>query len=208
MHGESFTLYWRCSAIECTTSSRTTESSCWVICTVSLLYPRPIKTSYICGNVNTHTSKILTVSHYAILLIYCCWLGGVRVRADIRFETTARRHAASRTATWSPPVPVAQRESGIGAPAPGVKPRPRPSWPSARAVSMPPSGTVIRTYGPPLWAHRSERADSRSQPKPFEWTWHVHCQKETTSTEQRSRTSYLPAHYWENNRHGGRTIKW
>lgn len=47
--GESFTRYWRCSATGCTTSSRTTESSCSVTCTVWLLSPRPTRTSYICG---------------------------------------------------------------------------------------------------------------------------------------------------------------
>lgn len=47
--GESFTRYWRCSATGCTTSSRTTESSCSVTCTVWLLFPRPTRTSCICG---------------------------------------------------------------------------------------------------------------------------------------------------------------
>lgn len=49
MPGESFTRYWRCSATGCTTSSRTTESSCSVTCTVWLLFPRPTRTSCICG---------------------------------------------------------------------------------------------------------------------------------------------------------------
>lgn len=47
--GESFIRYWRCSATGCITSSRTTESSCSVTCTVWLLFPRPTRTSCICG---------------------------------------------------------------------------------------------------------------------------------------------------------------
>jgi len=61
--GESFTPYWRCSATGCTTSSRTTESSYWVICTAWLPCHRPTRTSCICGNVDTrlHTSHIFTL---------------------------------------------------------------------------------------------------------------------------------------------------
>lgn len=53
MRGASFTRYWRCSATGCTTSSRTTESSCSATCTAWLLFPRPTRTSSICGNASS-----------------------------------------------------------------------------------------------------------------------------------------------------------
>ncbi len=65
--GESFTRYWRCSVTGCTTSSRTTESSCWVICTVWLLCPRPTRISCIYGNVMwTHTFTYIQHTPYKI----------------------------------------------------------------------------------------------------------------------------------------------
>lgn len=61
--GGSCTRYWRCLATGCTTSSRITESSCSVTCTVWLLYPRPTRTSCICGNVDPHPHIALHLEH-------------------------------------------------------------------------------------------------------------------------------------------------